>query len=93
MSKESPTPTLTRLRARIGAHAMHARHDPQEITANARRAFLDRFLQEADPTGELPQQERERRAGHLRAAYFGRLALRSAQVRRTRALRQNGGAK
>jgi hypothetical protein len=42
----------------------------------------------------LPFEERARRARHLRSAYFSRLALRSAQVRRQRAKRgqrQNGG--
>jgi len=80
---------------RIGAHALHARHDPRETTAPARRAFLDRFEREADPDGTLDPAERARRARHLRSAYFSRLALRSAQVRRERALRrqrQNGGA-
>jgi hypothetical protein len=42
----------------------------------------------------LPFEERARRARHLRSAYFSRLALCSAQVRRQRAKRrqrQNGG--
>lgn len=83
------------LLGRIGAHALHARYDPRETTAPARRAFLDRFEKEADPDGTLDPTERTRRARHLRAVYFGRLALRSAQVRRERAhrrQRQNGGA-
>ena len=82
------------LLGRIGAHVTHSRFDPRVITAAARRAFLDRFLKEADPEGVLPFEERARRARHLRAAYFTRLALRSAQVRRQRARRrraQNGG--
>jgi hypothetical protein len=82
------------LLGRIGAHRLHATHDSREITAPARRAFLDRFEKEADPEGVLPFEERARRARHLRAAYFTRLALRSAQVRRQRARRrraQNGG--
>jgi len=80
---------------RIGAHALHATHDPRETTLAARRAFLDRFEREADPDGTLDPAERARRARHLRAAYFTRLALRSADVRRQRANRrqgQNGGA-
>ena len=31
------------LRARLAAHAMHARNDSRAVTANARRAFFDRF--------------------------------------------------
>ena len=80
------------LLGRIGAHTLHARYDPRETTAPARRAFLDRFEREADPDGVLPPEERARRARHLRAAYFTRLALRSAQARRQRARRRNGGA-
>jgi len=82
------------LLGRIGAHTLHARHDPHVITAAARRVFLDRFEKEADPEGVLPFEERARRARHLRSAYFSRLALCSAQVRRQRAKRrqrQNGG--
>jgi hypothetical protein len=80
------------LLGRIGAHTLHAHHDPRETTAPARHAFLDRFEREADPDGVLPPEERARRARHLRAAYFTRLALRSAQARRQRARRRNGGA-
>ena len=70
------------LRGRIGAHCLHARHDPRETTARARAAFLGRFEREADPDGTLAPTERARRAHHLRKAYFARLALRSAQARR-----------
>lgn len=85
---------LFSIAGRIGSHVTHGRHDSREITAPARRAFLNRFEKEADPEGVLPFEERARRARHLRAAYFTRLALRSAQVRRQRARRrraQNGG--
>lgn len=81
------------LAGRIGAHRLHALYDPRVTTAAARRAFLDRFDREADPDGTLPSEERARRARHLRKAYFARLALRSAQARRQRAQRKNGGAK
>ena len=77
---------------RIGAHSLHARYDPRETTAAARAAFLDRFDREADPHGTLSPAERTRRAHHLRKAYFARLALRSAQARRRRAQRRNGGS-
>jgi hypothetical protein len=76
---------------RIGAHVTHSRFDGCEITAPARRAFLDRFEREADPDGTLDPAERARRASHLKRAYFGRLALKSAQARRRRAQRENGG--
>jgi len=80
------------LLGRIGAHTLHGHHDPVVTTSAARRAFLDRFEREADPDGILPAHERARRAHHLRSAYFTRLALKSAQARRRRAQRQNGGA-
>lgn len=81
------------LAATIGAHTLHATHDPREITSAARAAFLDRFDRQADPDGLLSAQERHRRAHHLRKAYFARLALRSAQSRRRRSQRQAGVAK
>jgi hypothetical protein len=78
------TPEQMSLRGRIGAHALHARYDSRELTANARKRFLDRFEREVDPDLELPPRERARRAEHARKAYFTKLALRSAQVRRAR---------
>jgi hypothetical protein len=50
----------------------------------ARAAFLAAFERQADPKGELPAAERERRAQQLRSAYFARLALASAKARRAR---------
>lgn len=72
------------LRARLAAHAMHARNDNRAVTTNARRAFLDRFEREVDPDGILPVAERLRRAEHAKQAHMLRLALRSARVRRRR---------
>jgi hypothetical protein len=72
------------LRARLAAHAMHARNDSRAVTANARRAFLDRFEREVDPDGLLPVAERLRRAEHAKRAHMLRLALRSARARRMR---------
>ncbi len=85
--------TFHAITGRIGAHTLHARYDPRETTAAARRAFLDRFEREADPDGILPSEERARRARHLRKAYFARLALRSAQARRQRAQRKIGSGR
>jgi hypothetical protein len=69
----------------IKAHLMHARHDPQQITAKARAAFLDSFEKKADPSGSLPPAERRRRADHLRQAHMKALALKSAEARAKRA--------
>lgn len=73
------TPQQRALRARLAAHALHAKvADPAAHTAPARRAFLDRFEREVDPEGVLPPAERARRGDHARKAYYTRLALKSA---------------
>ena len=36
----SLTPEQRRLRAQIGAHSLHAKHDSRELTLPARRAFM-----------------------------------------------------
>lgn len=76
------TPNDRILRARLAAHALHARVDPVLHTEPARRAFMARFVDEVDPDGVLPEAERLRRAEHAKTAYFTRLALQSAQARR-----------
>jgi len=67
------------MRGRIGAHKLHATHDPLEITAVARATFWRSFLDQVDP--ELPEPERLRRAEHLRKAHYAQLALASARKR------------
>jgi hypothetical protein len=65
------------LRARLAAHTSWANTtDRSSRTANARKAFEDKFLAEAD--GD------PKRAESLRRAYYARLALRSAQARKRR---------
>lgn len=76
--------TSRTLRGRIGAHVMHARNDPRETTTAARAAFNSRWEREVDPDGVLNPAERARRADHAKKAYFLRLALKSAKVRRDR---------
>lgn len=71
--------------ARLGAHESWARtSDRSARTAPAREAFENRFLDQVDPDRKLSAQERNRRAANARKAYFLRLALKSAQVRRER---------
>ena len=77
--------SITRLRARLAAHAKWSQADPVEGTAKARATFLLRFIDEVDPNRELPEPERLRRAEHARKAYFTRLALASAKARRKQA--------
>ncbi len=77
------------IRARIGAHQLHATHDSVELTRAARQASTTalnlRLLAELDPADVLPPAERERRLAHARKAHFAKLALRSAQARRRKA--------
>src|SRR5262245_9788842 len=88
------TPTERSLRARLAAHAMHARHDARQTTVNGRAAFLARFEREVDPEGTLDPKERQRRAENARRAYFARLQFASAKTRRAKRARgrREGGA-
>ena len=70
------------LHSRLAAHTLHSKYDSKELTAPARRAFLDGFETQVDPEGILPLAERQRRAAHARKAHFTRLALASARARR-----------
>jgi len=73
---------------RLGASTRWAQEDPRDPNGplpRARAAFLARFDREVDPDGTLDPAERARRAEHAKRAYFLRLSLRSAQVRRARA--------
>ena len=71
------------LRARIAALSRWARTaNRTAATAAARSAFEARFEREVDPHGQLSVEERARRAGFARRAYFARLALLSAKARR-----------
>jgi hypothetical protein len=82
----SLTPEQRRLRASIAANAMHAKNDPQKITASARAGFLAKFLREVDAsTPGLPETERLRRAEHLLRAHMKRLALASSKARARKA--------
>jgi hypothetical protein len=74
--------SVSSLRGRVGAYALHAQHDSRETTANARAAFLARFDDEVDPGRILTEDERARRAAYARKAYFARLALLSVTARR-----------
>ena len=69
------------LRARIAAYRMHSAGKTN--TAPAREAFAARFY-EGIPE-ELPQAERDRRAGWARKAYMTELALKSSRTRSRRA--------
>lgn len=79
---------LARSRARLGALAQHAHHDPRLTTAAARARFMARFVAEvdaADPDGQLDPVERARRIEYTKRLYFARLAHRSAVARAAKA--------
>ena len=76
------TPEERSLRSRIGAYALHARHDAKETTKAARKAFMAKFEREVDPDSILPVMERRRRAAAARKEYFTRLAYRSGRSRK-----------
>src|SRR5690242_15512293 len=79
------------LRARMAAHALHARvSDPSAHTAPARAAFMSRFEREVDPDGTLDPAERARRAEHAKRAYFIRLARASRNARARKQRREEG---
>jgi hypothetical protein len=77
------TPAQRSLYGRIGAAVARARHDPRDLTSEARRRFLARFearIREDFPG--LPDVEIQRRATELRRAWMLRLAAHSAEARR-----------
>jgi len=78
----SLTPEERTLRARIGAQALHAKHDAKVTTAKARETFLQRFELEVDPDGLLDPAERATRAEHAKRSYFLNLAYLSARARK-----------
>jgi hypothetical protein len=77
-------------RSLIATHAVCQRwarataEERMEQGAIARAGMDKRFEREVDPDGILPPAERARRIGLARRAYFAKLALKSAQVRRAR---------
>ena len=68
--------------ARMGAHALHAQHDPKATTAKARQVRADHWAQQVDPDNQLPPEERARRAKHALQAHMIDLARRSAKARK-----------
>jgi hypothetical protein len=85
MPSSSLTPEQRSLRARMGAYAMHARHDVRETTRAGSEALLARFLDEVDPQRVLAEAERERRASAALKAHMLKLAWRAAEVHRRKA--------
>src|SRR5690625_5369279 len=81
----SLTPDERILRGQVAAHESWARtKDRSARTAPARQAQWKRYLNKVDPDGVLPENERHRRAEHLRKADMKRMALKSADRKSTR---------
>lgn len=89
---DARTPHERSLHGRLAAYEKWAQtSDPSAATAPARQAFRDSFAKAVDPEGVLDPVERARRAEHARKAYYLRMALKSAQVRRAKARSGGGG--
>jgi hypothetical protein len=78
------TPAERTLRARMAAHALHAKVVSRQHTESARKAFMNRFEDQVDPDRVLPPAERARRAEQAKKAYFVGLALKSSRARSKR---------
>lgn len=76
------TPSEKTQRARIAAHSRWAKHDPQAHAVKMQAALQAKFLELADPNGDLPEYERLRRAEQLYKAHMASLAFKSAKARR-----------
>lgn len=72
---------------RIGGLTTAGTRDAREMSAPARKAWMDSWERKADPDLSLTPQERARRASALRRAHMARLAALSAKARR-----KGGGA-
>ena len=73
-------------RGRIGALVTLSRHDARELTAPARAAFRERFVDEVDRERILDPDERARRAESARRAFYVRLARASVRARSRRSV-------
>jgi hypothetical protein len=76
-----------RQRGRLGGLARSAMYNGREMTAKARQAARDRFLDQVDPTSELRRRdpaEAARRAEAARKLLYARLAYQSAATRARR---------
>jgi hypothetical protein len=73
------------LYGRIGAAVARSRHDPRELTSEARRTFLARFeAQVRAESPELSDAEVQRRAAERRRAHMLMLAAKSSIARAQR---------
>jgi len=79
------TPAEKSLRARIAAHSLHSQVDSTKHMEPARAASpgqLPYWERKVDPSAELSEPERRRRAEQARRAHMTSLALKSSIARR-----------
>jgi hypothetical protein len=86
MARPAGHPDNSLLSTRANHLRWAAVDDRTAATRKARETFRDQFLVEARERfgDDLGPEDLARRAEHLRKAYYARLALKSAQVRRAR---------
>jgi hypothetical protein len=78
----SLSPEQRSMRARLAAHAMHAKHDSKQVSQPARDARWEKYRDQVKATTPgLSDEEITRRAEHLRKAEMYRLALASSRAR------------
>jgi hypothetical protein len=84
-------PKTKSLPQQIAANVRWSKEDPTRQGEILRAGLERRFLDEVDPNRELPEPERLRRAAKARQVFYQRLALASANARRERSARRQGG--
>ena len=88
--RTTPKPPSMATRGRLGGLTTSSKHNMDDCAARARQGLLRRFEDEVDPERMLTEEERARRVEAARKLYYGKLALRSAAVRRGRAAGKGG---
>lgn len=84
---------LRSLRARVAVHTSWAKtEDRAARTANARKAFADRWEKQVDPDGVLDPEERAKRAANAKQAFYLGMAYKSAASRRKAAKARQAAA-
>jgi hypothetical protein len=84
-------PETQRLVSSMGGNTTAARHDTTELTAKARAAAFQKFVDEVDEADpNLSDQERFRRAEHLMRAHLARIQLKAQQARKRKAAEREG---
>jgi truncated hemoglobin YjbI len=85
---DSLTPEQRAMYGRMGAAIARARHNPTELTAEARKRFLSRFEEQArELHPDADDLEIARVAKELKRAHFIKLAIASSRARGRKALR------